>query len=371
VVYLKSEMKNFWHLSIAFLVFTSCNKKEFPKSVTEDPGDFYFSGTVDGSAVYFKPGVDNYYMHSSHRQESNGIYSFIADLKPTDCDGCRNSIQIKINDFEVSLPNAPVHINQSLSAKTYPLKGRPFYQVQFKSDYNQTATTYLWNFGDSTTSRQANPVHTYSTAGNYHVSLRITGVNSCQQYVKNVERMQYQAARCKINVINNSVNSISCSADVQAAVPVNYLWDFGDGARATSSNPSHTYSVPGTYPILLRVIDANNDTSYAKYNTATLTNPMPCLVNYSIESVMPIPDGLAFSNITITWTSGDGTVYSSDNMSQPVTSYFKIISVENYDNNEKNEKTKKIKAVFKCNVYNGSRVKTLDNAEAVVCVSYN
>jgi PKD repeat protein len=365
-------MKNFYPLFIFLLIFgSSCHKKEFPKSETEYTGDFYFTGTVDGSAVYFKPGVDNYYMYSSHKQESNGIYSFIADLKPSDCNGCKNSVQIKINDFKVSAPNAAAQIDSSLSPGIYQIKGKPLYEVQFKSNYNQTAASYLWDFGDNKTSHEANPVHTYSVNGNYRVSLRITGVNSCQQYIKNIEKIDYQATRCKIQVTNGAKNSISCSATVQGPAPVDYLWDFGDGSTDDSTKSSHIYAIPGTYPILLRVVDANHDTTYAKYNTATLTNPMPCLVNYSIESLKTVPADLAFSNITITWTDANGTVYSSDNMLQPETSYFKILSVENYDNNERNEKTKKIKVVFKCNVYNGTNVKTLDNAEAVVCVSYH
>lgn len=37
---------------------------------------------------------------------------------------------------------------------------------------------------------------------------------------------------------------------------VNWLWDFGDGTTDTVQNPSHTYSVPGTYPVCLSVEDS-------------------------------------------------------------------------------------------------------------------
>lgn len=36
-------------------------------------------------------------------------------------------------------------------------------------------TSYLWDFGDGTTSTAANPSHTYTTAGNYTVTLTVTG----------------------------------------------------------------------------------------------------------------------------------------------------------------------------------------------------
>ncbi len=33
-----------------------------------------------------------------------------------------------------------------------------------------------------------------------------------------------------------------------------YLWDFGDGNTSAASNPSHSYSSPGTYTVKLIVI---------------------------------------------------------------------------------------------------------------------
>lgn len=44
------------------------------------------------------------------------------------------------------------------------------------------ANSYLWDFGDGMTSSQANPVHTYATAGNYTVTLSAT--NECRTNTK-------------------------------------------------------------------------------------------------------------------------------------------------------------------------------------------
>ena len=44
-----------------------------------------------------------------------------------------------------------------------------------------------------------------------------------------------------------------------------YLWDFGDGSTSTSSNPSHTYSSPGTYTVRLTVQD--NDGAQSSEST--------------------------------------------------------------------------------------------------------
>ncbi len=45
--------------------------------------------------------------------------------------------------------------------------------------------------------------------------------------------------------------------------PYSYAWTFGDGASATSQNPSHIYTVAGTFSASLTVTDANGATAVA------------------------------------------------------------------------------------------------------------
>lgn len=42
------------------------------------------------------------------------------------------------------------------------------------NNYSSNATSYSWNFGDGSTSTQANPSHTYTTAGAYTVTLQVS-----------------------------------------------------------------------------------------------------------------------------------------------------------------------------------------------------
>ena len=59
-----------------------------------------------------------------------------------------------------------------------PTSGSPPLTVNFSSagssDPDGSAITYLWNFGDGTTSTSANPSKTYTTAGNRTVTLTVT-----------------------------------------------------------------------------------------------------------------------------------------------------------------------------------------------------
>ncbi|MDD5186810.1 MAG: PKD domain-containing protein [Methanoregula sp.] len=46
--------------------------------------------------------------------------------------------------------------------------------VQFTDKSTGTPTSWLWDFGDSSTSTEQNPVHTYTTGGTYSVNLTVT-----------------------------------------------------------------------------------------------------------------------------------------------------------------------------------------------------
>lgn len=49
--------------------------------------------------------------------------------------------------------------------------------TSFSFNTSQSITAANWNFGDGTTSNLINPTHSYSTAGNYTVSVSVTGTN--------------------------------------------------------------------------------------------------------------------------------------------------------------------------------------------------
>jgi PKD domain/Carboxypeptidase regulatory-like domain len=50
--------------------------------------------------------------------------------------------------------------------------------------------------------------------------------------------------------------AVSFSPTVSATLPVDYLWDFGDGVTSTLPAPIHTYLDYGIYPVTLQVTDA-------------------------------------------------------------------------------------------------------------------
>ena len=66
---------------------------------------------------------------------------------------------------------------------------------------------------------------------------------------------------------------------------IRYNWDFGDGARSTDTNPSHSFSKPGTYDVTLLVEDDRRDQSDLVIKTIIINNLVPTakLITPSID----------------------------------------------------------------------------------------
>ncbi|OFY71484.1 MAG: hypothetical protein A3G23_11255 [Bacteroidetes bacterium RIFCSPLOWO2_12_FULL_37_12] len=116
---------------------------------------------------------------------------------------------------------------------------------------------WLWDFGDGNNSVLKQPYHTYTSKGNFTVSLIITDGNGCQDYFF---RTQY----IKINKPDAGFNAVTAVCKVPADISFEnlsanptsiYSWDFGDSTTAFGLNPVHTYSNFGIINVLSVVKD--------------------------------------------------------------------------------------------------------------------
>ena len=113
--------------------------------------------------------------------------------------------------------------------------------------------------------------------------------------------------------------SSSGSTDPDGSI-VSYAWDFGDGATATQPNPSHTYTVAGSYVATLTVTDnlgatttqtalvkatAPNQLPVASASAMPMTGPAPLDVTFFADGSYD-PDGFIGN---IHWTFSDGGEY--------------------------------------------------------------
>ena len=120
------------------------------------------------------------------------------------------------------------------------------------------ATSYSWNFGDGVTSNFQNLTHIYSNAGTYTVTLVATNGNGCTSTATQTVTV-FPTVVASFNLQNFS----TCTSDNTVTLvnsstsAANYTWDFGDGIGSNATNPTHTYSVVGTYTITLTATNAS------------------------------------------------------------------------------------------------------------------
>jgi gliding motility-associated-like protein len=119
-------------------------------------------------------------------------------------------------------------------------------------------SAFSWDFGDGTTSTLQNPSHTYQAGGNFTVILSAMNANGCVGSVQKTGYIKIQPPT--ISISNLPVNdgctpySFTPAANIIATEGIaSYFWDFGNGNTSTGSNPSYTYTTPGSYTIKLRV----------------------------------------------------------------------------------------------------------------------
>jgi gliding motility-associated-like protein len=131
--------------------------------------------------------------------------------------------------------------------------------IQFTDKSTSTTgsiVSWLWDFGDGSTSTAQNPSHAYNNTGFYNVYLTVTSSSGCKntvginRYIRIVSGVKAEFDNSKpvscqapyaINFINNSSGPGNMS----------FQWDLGNGNTSTASAPSTTYPSTGTYTVTL------------------------------------------------------------------------------------------------------------------------
>ncbi len=118
--------------------------------------------------------------------------------------------------------------------------------------------TYAWDFGDGSTSQEKNPVHVYSRADTYTVSLSASNVtgqkitstktNIIQVYTRPTAGLDVKPRL--IYIPGGTLYTSNLSFDA-----TRFVWDFGDGTISTSTEPEHQYKEEGLYTIKLKAFN--------------------------------------------------------------------------------------------------------------------
>ncbi len=140
--------------------------------------------------------------------------------------------------------------------------GQPIAFVNSSEGSDANVQSWLWDFGDGVTSSQKSPTHSYTTAGNYEVRLRVTANNACSNEIVKTVRVSAGVEADFREVVTvclgESINfeNLSSFSNVPPDPAAGFFWNFGDGTFSPFENPTKSYQQAGDFVISLRVRDA-------------------------------------------------------------------------------------------------------------------
>jgi PKD repeat protein len=268
---------------------------------------FQLSNSTIGAVSYFwdfDDGTSSLQASPSKQYSLPGTYS--VSLLATNSNGCQSVYNLPqpvvINP--VPSPNFSANATSACS----PTQAFVF------SPTVTNASSYLWTFGDGTSSTAASPTKTYSNPGTYSVKLKITNSFGCSD---SLIRQNYITVLTPVNPIISSTVTTGCApvvSNLTCNVPnaSSYAWNFGNGQTSTTAFQSVNYSQAGTYSPQLTVTMANGCSYSSSSNPIIQVNPNP-VAQFNVSNsngcapLTPVINNTSTGAVSYNWAFGDGS----------------------------------------------------------------
>lgn len=260
-----------------------------------------FNNSSTGGTVFnwdLGDGTSSGFFNPSKTYSAPGSYGIV--LTVTSAQGCSDNTSRSVTIYTLPVSSFTVKDN---------CKG---VQSSF-SNTSSGATSYLWAFGDFTSSSSISPLKIYYNAGTYNISLTVTSSNGCTHTttkpinVYNYPKANFSANDACIGSLTNFSNLSTLPAGGG-----DYLWRFGDGQTSNLANPSYTYAATGNYDVRLVATSVNGCKDSAQANVVVNDLPKPSF------TALDVCDGKAVQFIntssgssTQSWDYGDGAKSTS------------------------------------------------------------
>lgn len=135
--------------------------------------------------------------------------------------------------------------------------------TQFTASAKTGVSSWLWDFGDGTTSTIQNPSHNFGAGDSFVIRLNTITNKGCIDVLTKVIHPSGLAPDF------STIDTVTClgrkvnfnDKTYSDAVITSWLWDFGDGNTSTQQNPIYTYPKKGLYDVSLRVTNARGCTT--------------------------------------------------------------------------------------------------------------
>ncbi|MCE3281544.1 MAG: hypothetical protein K0Q66_281, partial [Chitinophagaceae bacterium] len=279
------------------------------------PGNFSYSGTGVTSAGVFNPNIAGVGTHTMQ-------YLFVSNM------GCRDSVQNTITVWPS--PGAKFGVSGPLCEKNVVT----FTDSSVANFSN--ITSWQWSSGDgnSVTKNNNSPfLNTYTLAGNYIATLRVTTDSGCVSSITSKTLILNHLPRVNFGIPSICLPDGKGTFTDSSTIPdgteasFSYLWNFGDPFNpnpSTQKNPVHQYSATGPYQVKLRVTSGAGCVDSATRSINTIYPQPSADFNFSPASVC-LGDPFSFTDASSgnggavtqwNWRFGDGASSAIQNPSK-------------------------------------------------------
>jgi|GEM_PF-621022 PKD repeat protein len=210
------------------------------------------------------------------------------------------------------------------------LEGQPPLSIRFdgtsSTDEDGIISAYDWSFGEGISSQAMRPTHVFKLPGEYAVVLIVTdhdGASSSATVTVKVNQPNAAPVAVFTTVPSAALPNETVQFDASGSIDgdgwiASYQWDFADGTIAEGLSVDHQFVEPGTYPVVLRVVDNGGaihtlQSEFLVIDTNQAPNPKIAMSSVTLDpgdSLVCNADGSTDPDGTIVsfeWDFGDGT----------------------------------------------------------------
>ena len=318
----------------------TCNPRyfQFPANGNPDSIRFFYFGTQATSFAWdFGDGSTSTLQNPNHNYASTGIYIACVTVTDSTSGGTCTGTFCDTVRIVTPPPICNAHFVHNVINGTD--------SIRFNYNGN-AAATYLWDFGDSTSSTLQNPHHLFPRTGNYTVCVTITNTNSggtCTDTYCTTFHVTIRPPVCNAHFNRNSFNDPdSIQFTYNGTTATTYAWDFGDGTTSTLKNPLHVFAQGGQYHICVTITTTNGagtcTDTYCRNSNIPITPPT-CNAQFGHYTTSNL-DSIAFVYnggiaATYSWNFGDGTNSNVQNPSHVYSTfgnYLACVTITNTNN---------------------------------------
>jgi len=200
--------------------------------------------------------------------------------------------------------------------------------IQFSSagtmDADNNPLRYAWNFGDGSTSTNANPVHAYGGVGDYLVSFFVNdgyGATATAQTHAQISRPNVPPVAVVSNGPNFAVRlGETLALDGSASYsplgnPLTYSWLWGDGAMSNNAPGivSHIYAAGGPYFGGLTVADNRGGSNTYDFQVTVGPSNSPPVIVLTVSTDSPFVESIVTFDATASFDpDGDPMTFAWD-----------------------------------------------------------